>query len=202
LIPVPLAPEPSVFEARVREKGSRFLADHPRPTSKQFKKHRYWQDIRTELHAAYGAICAYSCVWMPLNEDATVDHYIPKSLRPALAYEWSNYRLATRKMNCYKDNATDVLDPIDLKNDNFEMDFSTFLIKPSSAASAEDQQAVAATITRLRLNIDDTMVESRIAWLRQFLAQSEVNWLDRWAPFLAREIKRQNARDLVKRALG
>ena len=58
---------------------------------------------------ARGARRTPGCLWSGLrlslcvriSTDASVDHFVPKSRRWDLVYEWSNYRLACTTMNSY-----------------------------------------------------------------------------------------------------
>src|SRR5918912_2982599 len=132
MIPVQQKPEPASFQANVRAPGRAFLAKYPRPTKKQYGKERarYCVNARGDLHTAYGGMCAYSAQWMPLG-DATVDHYIPKSHDPNLAFEWSNYRLSRDKLNHHKADSLDVMDPFKIKPDWFIINFTNFHIEPN-----------------------------------------------------------------------
>lgn len=73
----------------------------------------YWTRCLDDLHALYGGICAYLCVYSHRSMDASsVDHFLPKSKAPlAQAFDWTNYRLASRPMNTNKREHEDVLDP-------------------------------------------------------------------------------------------
>ena len=71
----------------------------------------YWRAALDDLQAVYDRVCAYLCV--RISTDASVDHYVAKSRRWDLVYEWSNYRLACATMNSYKGEYGDVLDPFD-----------------------------------------------------------------------------------------
>src|SRR5439155_22494098 len=102
--------EPLTFQETVREPGRAFLKTSPNP--KSWKNREYWQDCIPDLYDAYEGICAYCAEWIPeTTGDPTVDHFIPKSVRPELAYEWSNFRLACLRFNRWKRNYQDVLDP-------------------------------------------------------------------------------------------
>ena len=104
MIPVKPAPEPSTFKKKVREPGRDFLKNLG--ITKQgdiadnipWDKARFWAKCSKELDSAYNYICCY--VGMRINnssnrfESHSVEHFIPKSINPWLAYEWDNYRLA------------------------------------------------------------------------------------------------------------
>jgi len=52
------------------------------------------------MYEAYDGVCAYTGMRMHrVLSDPTIDHFVPKSKRPDLAYEWTNYRLALAKVD-------------------------------------------------------------------------------------------------------
>lgn len=189
VIPVIQKPEPSVFNAKVRIPGQAFLARVPRPNSDQFKTKQFWKDALPELKTAYGSVCAYSSFWVPGN--SSVDHFLPKSVRPDLAYEWTNYRLALDKMNFNKANRTDVLDPVTIQAGWFVLDSASLFVKPEPALQANVKVAVDTTIRALRLN-DDMWVQMRFAVFTSYLnSELTLTYLHRHYPFIASEIRRQ-----------
>src|SRR5436305_12258428 len=94
MIPVRPQPEPPIFDLLVRKKGRICLKKFSNPTGEQWVRKDYWKNVRKVLYEAYDGICAYSAHWIPFTDNPNIDHYIPKSVRPDLAYEWDNYRLA------------------------------------------------------------------------------------------------------------
>lgn len=192
--------KPSDFDTKVKIPGSTFLATNPNPTNKQFKRHRYWSNALDDVYSAYSGICAYSASWIsPIQSQPTVDHYLSKDKAPHLAYEWSNYRLCNPKMNGYKDNYEDVIDPFHIKDGWFIIDFSTFLIDSSDELPDYTKKAIQDTITRLKLNDDDSLVQSRAYTTREY-AKGEISfdYLKRHYPFLAFELERQNLQEAIK----
>ena len=118
MIPVKPAPEPPDFDRTVRQPGLRAIAElageaPQRSAGKPFDQVAdsrdmipaasfppYWRERLDDLQAAYGRVCAYLCV--RITTDPSVDHYVAKSRRWDLVYEWTNYRLACASMNSYK----------------------------------------------------------------------------------------------------
>ena len=198
MIPVQPQPEPSDFSERVREPGASFLAEVPRPTSKQWRE--YWTKVLPDMRKAYKGICAYSAQWIsPDTGSHSIDHFRPKSLHPELAYEWRNYRYVSSKFNSRKGTHT-ILDPFQLEPDWFVLDFPSLLVKPNSALSPDQKEAVSKTITVLKLNTDDTCVESRQSWVEDFCNRDiSFTHLQKKAPFIAYELQRQ---DLVERIVA
>ena len=200
MIPVTPAAEPDQFDTLVRQLGAKFLSKTPAPVSRDWSKHNYWSDIHGDLLSAYGYICSYSGCWTKARVpgdsticDSSVDHFKPKSKYPHLAYEWTNYRLARARINNSKGTHEDVLDPFELPNGWFILDFSSFLIRPNHALSQPDKTRVQTTIDRLRLNYDDSYVEERVAVIGSYCrGESSAHLLTQRWPFIAREMTVQD----------
>jgi hypothetical protein len=191
LIPVAPRAEPADFDASVRRPGSIFLKTKPTPNNKEFKPHQYWKRAAKELYEAYRRVCAYSCMYIPIPT-GTIDHFLPKSTRPDLAYEWNNFRLALQKMNGYKADRTDIIDPFYAGPGWFVLDMPSCLVRAGDALDAEQTQRVNTTIDALKLNDDDSLVQDRCDVMLMF-AQGDVKlpFLEKRYPFLAAEVIRQ-----------
>ena len=191
MIPSALSPEPPAFSAEVRAKGAAYLRTNPAPTSKQFGKHAYWKASLPWLKVSYGNICAFSSFWIP--GQCSVDHYEPKTVRPDLAYEWSNYRLAMDRINNNKGESTRVLDPFQVQRGWFALDLATLYVRPGDGVIDPIRAQVEETISILRLN-DDVWVDIRFELLREFLdGNVSLEFLRRRYPFIADEIARQTS---------
>lgn len=191
LIRVAPKPEYPGFNAEVRQPGAAFLSICPASNSKEFGKKNFWSKAAKELHAAYGGICAYTAVYLP--EQGSVDHYNPKTTHPQLAYEWSNYRLASGRVNNAKGNQADVLDPFLVESDWFFLDLPSCMLRPNPALDKPVRSQVARTIHGLKLNHDDFYAQERCNILIEY-AKGEIalGFLGRRYPFLAKELDRQN----------
>lgn len=166
LIPVALKPEPANFATNVRVPGLVYLARVPRPTAKQFKKHAYWKFALADLKTAYSSICAYTSFRIPGS--GSVDHFRPKSSHPTLAYEWTNFRLAHDKINAYKGDSTDILDPFYIQSGWFILDFASLWVRPDESLQLHIKTSVQKTIDVLRLN-DDEWVTLRFDIYKSYL---------------------------------
>ena len=93
--------EPRDFQEKVVLPGALFLTENNRPTSKQWKGKEYWRKAKGDMGRLYGGVCAYCAIWRS-HDARTVDHFIPKSIEPSLAYRWDNFRLASFSMNSNK----------------------------------------------------------------------------------------------------
>jgi hypothetical protein len=190
-------PEPIDFDSKVRAKGVVFLQIDPRP--KVWNNREYWRESLKDLHEAYNKVCAYSAQWIPsIQGSPTVDHFIPKSMKPELAYEWNNFRLSCLKMNARKRDFQDVLDPFQIKYGWFILDFPSLLIKVNSKLDEPIKSQVKSTIKRLKLNDDDDCVKHRQDWLMRYCEKKiTFDFLKETAPFIAYELERQDIVDSI-----
>jgi len=200
MIGVAQQPEYPGFNAEVRLPGAAFLASNPHPNSDQFKKKNFWNKAAKELHAAYAGVCAYTAMY--LTNQGSVDHFLPKTTHPQLAYEWSNYRLAGGRINSQKANQVGILDPFQVQNDWFFMDIPACLLRANPALPKPLRNQISATINSLRLNDDDNYVQERCNILMDFAgAHVSTDFLQRRYPFVAKEVARQQLSQQALRAL-
>ncbi len=91
MIPCSPGPEPEDFDARVRQRGLRWLENHPKPTSpserKGWRPQNFWTELLPRLKEAFHDRCAYCAMYEP---SPTVDHFVPCAADQNLIYEWSN----------------------------------------------------------------------------------------------------------------
>jgi hypothetical protein len=92
VIPVKRAPEPEDFDERVRKPGQEWLA-----SGSVGEMPSHWTHCKPALSEAFSHRCGYLAMFDSIG--GTVDHYLPKSTHPQLAYEWTNYRLCSTLMN-------------------------------------------------------------------------------------------------------
>ncbi|MBD1894153.1 hypothetical protein [Coleofasciculus sp. FACHB-129] len=204
MIPVQLQPEPADFSQRVRDKGAAFLNKVPHPKNKDWINREYWQESLDDLYEAYGHICTYSAQWIPRTEGSpTVDHFIPKSVEPKLAYEWQNFRLACLKLNTRKGTHQDVIDPFWMPTGCFILEFPSLQIKPAPILKDPLKQRVIDTIKHLKLNEDAKCVKGRQDWLIPYCQKVyPFDYLKRRAPFIAYELERQALVDKIASIMG
>jgi uncharacterized protein (TIGR02646 family) len=204
MIRVEPRPEPQNFDSLVRQPGYGYLSTRPNPSAKEWNKHSYWRRILKELHSSYKGICAYSCHWIPYDTGAdTVEHFLPKTRYPMQAYEWSNYRLVCATLNSRKGDFEDVLDPFQIEDGWFTIDFPSLLVKPSKNLKKAQSDKVRLTIERLGLNDEDTCVKSRERYIKSYcLNDVSFDYLLLDAPFIAAELRRQNLVDSIKEIMN
>jgi hypothetical protein len=191
VIPIQPQPAPADFGTKVQAKGQKFLQKATQPIS--WKNREYWRNSLPDLYAAFDCVCAYSAHWIPYTVGTpTVDHFIPKSVAPELAYDWANFRLSSLRMNSNKRDFQDVLDPFLIQSGWFVLDFPSLLLKPNPALADEIKDSITITIQRLKLNSDDNCVQHRQEWLMGYCQQVfTLEHLRKMAPFTAFELERQ-----------
>lgn len=196
MIPVePIGPPPGFAAKVVRpaktwitKKGWTWTA--PPPDGQSSLLPSYWTTVLDDLHEGYSGICAYLSVYTHRSLDGTsVDHYLPKSKSAvSLAYDWSNYRLASRPMNTNKWDHQDVLDPFTLPLGLFELNLLSGKVRINTAVapvgSLLHDQAWHTLKERLKLNHGEYR-ELRLRILNKYL-----------------EARRPTGRGSAKRALA
>lgn len=194
-------PEPADFATQVRQPGMSFLLTNPQPKGDDWKGRDFWTRTIPAMRSAYKGICAYTCHFIASDTGwSSIDHFIPKTNFPHLAYEWSNFRFVCGRLNGRKGKHVDVLDPFTIDDYWFTIDFSSMLLKPAAGLSQIDRCKVEKTIHRLRLNDDETCVEARKNWLDAYCSNSvPFHFLEKMAPFLARELVRQGLVNTIGR---
>ena len=190
MIPVPRKPEPADFDRQVRQPGLGFLTENPQPGG--WQNGAYWQRALPDMRRAYNGICAYCATWIPHSTGShSIDHFVPKSQAPWLAYEWDNFRYVSARFNSRKATRT-IVDPFELSSDWFFLDFTSFLIHPNPELAPVEKELAWQTIGVLRLNNDEDLVAERQAYFTDYREnQTSFAHLQRRAPFIASELARQ-----------
>ncbi len=203
MIPVTPKQEPKNFYEKVTRKAEAFLMEIPKPAKKQIDAKGYWTDALDELHSLYDETCAYSGLWCQ-RDAATVDHFVPRAAiwesNPMMAFEWSNFRLASNSMNSAKREYRDVVDPFKIDWGWFVIDFPSMVVKSGTGLDAAEKVRVEATISRLKFNdLKKRHIHYRRKLIRRY-CESCKKWnsegpaldeLQRMAPFIAYELERQ-----------
>jgi hypothetical protein len=197
MIPVELAKEPDTFEAAVRRPGRAWLVAHkipdnePLPANTELKPS--WRDSLDDLHRAYDGVCAYACVFVErMTGGVSTDHYVAKSRRAGLAYEWNNYRLACSTMNGRKWIHDTILDPIGLAAETFRLELVTGRIYPRPTLSAVSIKQAQDTIDDLGLD-DAGWRDTRARHYEGYcLHKYGPAFLREYSPFVWHEATRQN----------
>ncbi len=197
MIPVTPQPEPANFDANVRQKGLAWLAKHDIDPNaappKASDLPAYWSVTHQALWNAYSGTCAYLAIFFEFVTGASsTDHFVAKSRKAGEAYEWSNYRLSCLGANRNKGAFDDVLDPFELAEHTFVINFASGAISPNADVLDESQQAAAqATIDRLRLDAPDNRRMRARHCTNYFHGDWSLSFLSRHSPFVYQEIIRQ-----------
>lgn len=189
MIPVKLKPEPESFDQNVRQKGNEWLKHHPDPSPTQLPP--YWQAVSRDLWESYSGICAYLAIYFDFATGAsTTDHFLPKSQSPTEAYEWRNYRLACLAAN-RKKAAQEVLDPFEIEEDSFRIDFLDGSIYPNREKKKDYQKLCEDTINKLDLNSHLNREKRQNDFTEYCKGHVSKDYLRRHSPFVYSEIVRQ-----------
>ncbi len=186
MIRVEPQPEPPGFDSLVRQPGLKALAEGRDPLPS------YWRRCLNDLHEDYWGVCAYVAIYINKATGArTVDHYVAKSSKRELAYEWANYRLACSLVNSRKGAFDDVLDPFEIEDGWFVLELSFLQISPHPELQPDLDLRVQQTIDRLRLN-DAECREARAEYYDDYIeGEITFDYLQRKCPFVAKELLRQ-----------
>lgn len=196
MIHVTPQPEPDSFDDEVRRKGLAWLRrkgialDQPLPANTTIEP--YWRRCLDDMHTAYDGCCAYLAIFFErVTGGGSVDHFVAKSQRADLAYEWSNYRLACSRMNSRKREYDDVLDPFDVVTGWFHLELVSGHIFPNPKLQPAQKDAVQATIGRLGLD-DPGNREMRARHYQEYRQRLyTADFLKKHSPFVWAEARRQ-----------
>lgn len=178
-------PEPAHFEARVRQRGQRWLAAH---TSGVLPD--YWQEVRLELAEAFHRRCGYSALY--IGAGGQVDHFTPRHESRAGAYEWTNFRYCTGFINSSKQalETGRVLDPCQVEDGWFELRIPDLQVFVTERCPAELRERAEFTLDRLRLRDDERLLRARAEWWTAYQrGDISLEFLERMDPLLARAIR-------------
>lgn len=149
-----LSAEPPYFDDKVRHPGRSHLIANPLKTSEFYS---YWRECADDLKIAFTSLCAYSAIKVDKGD---VDHFVSQSEscklgQKELIYEWSNYRYSDPPVNQSKHKAksTDLLDPLLVKSEWFEVDIPSGLLHITDLLTDDSLKKKAQyTIEKLKLN--------------------------------------------------
>ena len=189
MIPVKPEPEPDNFDELVRQPGGKYLGDNPDAKASDLPP--LWREVLPDLWEKYHGVCAYLAIFFERPTGAaSVDHFVPKSKSKDLAYEWSNYRLATLGEN-QKKHTHEVLDPFELEQDSFFINFADGEMYPNPEKEEEYKNKCRDTIELLELNSPDC-TKMRIRHYEEYTNHHvDLDYLSRNSPFVHHEIVRQ-----------
>lgn len=185
-----LMAEPAEFDLRCRQKGLQWLANNPRANRRDGQRPRdYWSRFKPQLADAYRGLCAYSAMHEPVG---TVDHFVSVNANERLAYEWDNYRFASGWINSSKNKAGNIIDPLDVRDDWFEVllpSLQLVIIPENIPAHLRD--LASDTLVRLHLRDDERVLRQRRKWYQMYQqGRLTLEGLRDVAPLIARAVER------------
>lgn len=221
MIPVLPAQEPATFDAAVRQPGLRSLRRmlaSPAPRGRGRPRNVYYPNIAAipsgemkpewtkaipAMLVAFRRTCAYSALHIPeFTGFPTVDHFIPKVADHLRAYDWDNFRLASHTANRLKDQDVEFVDPFTMPANMFALDPATFHVALNPAT--QHTSSALAVANTLRVLNDGELVDARRDFVDWYLGvpdqfgrpRGPLSFADLQilAPFVARELDRQNRR--------
>lgn len=199
MIPVTGQPEPADFRVNVQQRGLDWLATNgialKGPAPKKAKLPAYWSASNKALWDAYQGTCAYLGIYFEwVTGASSTDHFVAKSRDAGKAYDWSNYRLSCLGPNRNKNKFDDLLDPIGLKPDTFELNLASGEIKPERALETRQGKpfVILARKTIRRLKLDSPEHNGmRLRHYNQYLRHKDAETLRELSPFVWYEAWRQ-----------
>lgn len=179
-------PEPMEFDERCRQRGNRWLEDHPEAG----RPRDYWSEFKKLLADGFFDLCAYTVMYAP---NGTVDHYLSCKNYRHLAYEWANYRFCADWLNKSKLNADDtVLDPFQVQNGWFEILLPSLQMIVTDQVPDHSRDKAQYTLKRLRLRDHESVIRQRREWYRMYQeGELTLAGLSKKAPLIAAAIEKQ-----------
>lgn len=179
--------EPDDFNERVRERGNRWLKEHPKGRPPAF-----WNECRGDLAKGFRQLCGYSAMHLP---NGTVDHFVSCDEDRSLAYEWFNYRFAAGWINSSKgrSKSSELLDPFQVEDGWFRILLPSLqLVIDESKIPTELMDRAHFVLERLHLRDDERVMKPRAQYYRMYREGNlSLEGLREFAPLIARAVESQ-----------
>lgn len=143
---------------------------------------------------SYERRCAYLALYIEhATGSPTVDHVVPKSRAWDVVYEWSNYRLCAALVNAAKRDLAALIDPFKVRPGWFALEFVGFQVVRGPMAPATRTRQIDTTLPLLNL---PECLKAREAYVVNYelgpgRGGIDLRYLERRAPFIAAELRRQ-----------
>lgn len=178
-------PEPADFDTKVRIPGKEWLSRNHGKTPKDF-----WTTCKAELAEGFSYLCGYCAMFVPVK-DSQVEHYRSKSKYPEEAYDWDNYRYASPKINQWKSDSDEILDPFEVEDGWFEVQLSSLQLIRTRLLPTDKNSLAKSTLDRLRLGTGEDLIKERRAYYREFLeGDCTLGSLSGKAPLIGRAVEK------------
>jgi 5-methylcytosine-specific restriction endonuclease McrA len=212
VIPVALAREPADFDEKVRQPGLAAIDElvgraprirRPGPrrskvaeTEAKIPASRFpefWRAALDDMMSAYEQRCAYLAMFIEDTGNPTVDHIIPKSYAWDKVYEWTNYQLCTGIVNSKKGELLGLVDPMEAQAGWFDLDLASYRVVRGTSAPTTHHEKIDATLPLLNLRDCCRLRERYVEDYRLGPGNRGIDlvYLERRAPFIASELRRQ-----------
>jgi hypothetical protein len=151
----------------------------------------YWRDALDDLLRCYDRRCAFLALYLEhATGNPSVDHMLPKSRQWDAIYEWLNYRLCAASINASKRDLTTIVDPFDCRPGWFALECVGFQVTRGPDAPAAQARNIDATLELLNR---PEFCNAREEYVSGYQAgHIELAYLQRRAPFIAQELRRQD----------
>lgn len=185
-------PEPEYFDEKVRQKGNKWLAEHPEANSSDYPD--YWskcKKCKADLAKGFNSLCAYSLIRIRRLKHGTIDHYISQKNDKTQVYEWDNYRYASSDPNSLKGNYDDqILDPFEVEDDWFEIILPSCQLLLTNYLPQSKIKKAKFTLEQLQLKDGEQLIEERQNLYFDYIkSKITLDYLEDEAPLIARTIK-------------
>jgi hypothetical protein len=104
--------------------------------------------------------------------DGEVDHFVSwnecRHERPQLAYEWTNYRYASPRLNSRKRHARALLDPFEVQLGWFRVELPSLQLVCTEQIPVEQRARAERTLEALDLTRGTRVRRLREGWLRRY----------------------------------
>ena len=196
MIPVSPVGKPPNFDQLVAVPGQAWLRDQGIPVGGKLPKGTevppLWQKTQKQLWTSYNHTCAYLAIYFEWSLGASsTDHFVPKSLDPWKAFDWSNYRLSALGPNRRKGKKRNILDPFQLHPDTFHINFANGSLTVNPTLPASVHALAQDTVDELGLNDPETC-RMRVSHFEESVGgHVSPAYLQRQSPFVYVEMLRQ-----------
>src|SRR5262249_11465783 len=153
----------------------------------------YWLEVHTEIADSFKDLCAYTAMW--LSHAGEIDHLVSIDEDRNRAYDWDNYRYCAGWFNKSKKGlrSSEILDPLQIGDDWFEILLPSLELVVTDRCPEAERSKAEFMLTRLQLGRGSHVMRSRRAFYKKYNEDNRnLEYLDQWAPLLARAIRKQN----------
>jgi hypothetical protein len=187
MIPVPNPiPEPEGFDRKCRRCGQDWLSRNPVDRPKN-----YWSPFISRLADGFRDRCAFGGIYI---SEGTVDHFVSCDEDRTLAYEWSNYRFVSGRINSKKSKCPSslLLDPFEVQPGWFRIILPSLQLQLTETVPPEARERAEYTLERLGLRDDESIIRYRRMWLQLYEEGTPIESIESRAPLIAEAIRRES----------